>query len=189
MIHIITVHFKTDRWVDLQLKQIDKHVTNYKIWSYCDGFDISPHVHKFHFCENFPQSTSVSNIGYLNHIAKLNSLTHVVLSDTNTREDDLLIWLDSDSFPISDMNVYISKKLSKYPLIAINRPENGGDVIPHPSFTCTTVYFWKEHNLNWSGVPGSDTKKTNKQGLHDPGGFIYKNLLSKNLDWFKLLRT
>lgn len=186
MIHIITVHFKSDKWVDLQLKQINEHVSDYKVWSYCDGFDISPHKHKFHFCEN--SKTEGKSEGYLDHIEKLNSLTQVVLSDVDTQEDDLLIWLDSDSFPINNVNNHVSEKMLKYPLIAINRPENGGDVIPHPSFTCTSVSFWIKHKLNWSGIPGENSS-TNKHGLHDPGGFIYNALSEKKIEWYRLLRT
>ena len=183
MIHIITIHFKTPKWIDLQLKQIDKHTSDYKVWTYCDGFGISPHKHKFHFCENFKQSKSVPKVGSKNHMAKLNSLTQVVLRDVDTQDDDLLIWLDSDSFPINNVNDYVSGKMSKYPLIAINRPENDGDVIPHPSFTSTSVSFWKRHKLNWNGIPKG------KLGTLDTGGELYRYLLNKNIEWYKLLRT
>jgi hypothetical protein len=110
MIHIITIHFKTPKWVDLQLKQIDKHTSDYKVWTYCDGFDISPHKHKFHFCENFKHSDKIYKQASHNHQAKLNSLTEVVLSDVDTQDNDLLIWLDSDSFPIKNVNDYVSEK-------------------------------------------------------------------------------
>lgn len=182
MIHIITIHFKTDKWVDLQLRQIDKYISDYKVWTYCDGFDISPHRHKFHFCENFKQSKPISK-GATDHMTKLNSLTQVVLNDVDTQDDDLLIWLDSDSFPIKNVNDYVSEKISKYPLIAINRVENAGDVIPHPSFTSTSVSFWKRHKLNWNVVPGG------KLGTNDPGGKMYMYLKNKNIEWYKLLRT
>lgn len=185
MIHIITVHFETEKWIDLQLMQIDKYISDYKVWVYCDGFDHLPHKDKFYFCK---QHTSKRNEGYLNHMEKLNSLTNVVLNDKKTKDTDILVWLDSDAFPIRDVNDYINEKLLKYPLIAVNRPENAGDVIPHPSFTCTFVSFWKKHKLNWDGVP-SDNGPLNKQGLHDPGGKIYKSLLEKNIEWYKLLRT
>ena len=182
MKHIITVHHKTNKWIDLQVKQIGKHISNCKVWSYCDGFDILPHRHKFDFCEN--SNIDIMNGSSLNHMAKLNSLTDIVLKSKDVNENDLLIWLDSDAFPIKDLDEYISKKMSRYNFIAINRPENGGDRIPHPSFTCSTVSFWKKHNLNWNGLP--DIKK---HGLNDTGGYIYKVLTSKNIEWYKLLRT
>lgn len=184
MIHIITIHFKNPKWVDLQLKQIDKHISDYKVWTYCDGFDISSHKHKFHFCENFKQSKSVSKVEHKNHMAKLNSLTQLVICDVETHDDDLLIWLDSDSFPINNVNDYVPEKMSKYPLIAINRPENAGDVIPHPSFTSTSVSFWKQHKLNWNGISG-----WGEPGTWDPGGELYMYLKNKNIEWYKLMRT
>lgn len=185
MIHIITVHFKTDEWIDLQLMQIGRHISDYKVWTYLDGFDHLPHKDKFYFCKQY---ASKCNEGYLDHIEKLNSLTNVVLNDKKTKDTDILIWLDSDSFPIRDLNDYINEKLLKYPLIAVNRPENNGDVIPHPSFTCTSVSFWKKHKLNWDGFLG-ENKQMLGQGLHDPGGKIYKLLLEKNIEWYKLFRT
>lgn len=183
MIHIITIHFKTDKWVDLQLRQIDKHISDYKVWTYCDGFDISPHRHKFHFCENFKHSKKITKQTSSNHWIKLNSLTEVVLNDVDTQDDDLLIWLDSDSFPIKNVNDYVSEKISKYPLIAINRVENDGDVIPHPSFTSTSVSFWKRHKLNWNGLPEG------KLDIKDSGGALYVYLKNNNIEWYKLLRT
>ena len=184
MIHIITIHFKTDKWVDLQLRQINKHISDYKVWAYCNRFDISPHRHKFHFCENFKHSEKIPKRQLSeNHWTKLNSLTQVVLNDADTQDDDLLIWLDSDSFPIKNVNDYVSEKISKYPLIAINRVENAGDVIPHPSFTSTSVSFWKRHKLNWSGVPNG------KFGTKDSGGELHMYLLNNNIEWYKLLRT
>ena len=182
MIHIITVHHNTNRWIDLQIKQIGKNISNYKVWSYCDGFDILPHKHKFHFCENSNIDVKIGTS--LNHMAKLNSLTNIVLKSNGVEESDLLIWLDSDAFPIKHLDEYISKKMSKYNFIAINRPENGGDRIPHPSFTCSTVSFWKKHNLNWNGLSG-----VRKHGLNDTGGYIYKVLTQKKIEWYKLLRT
>lgn len=186
IIHIITVHFKTSKWIDLQLKQIEKHFSNYKVWSYCDGFNITPHQHKFHFCQN--SKTETNKLGYIDHMLKLNSLTDIVLCDNNTQADDLLVWLDSDAFPIKNFNLYTSNKIPKYPLIAVHRPENAGDAIPHPSFTCTTVSFWKKYKLNWNGIPGK-TGRLNKQGLHDPGGKLYQDLLENGVEWYRMRRT
>ena len=193
MIHIITVHFKTDEWIDVQLTQIDKHISDYKLWSYCDGFDISPHKHKFHFCENF-SPTIKYRTGYLNHMDKLNSLTKVVMDDDETKDDDLLIWMDSDAFPVDDVNDYVVEKLSKYPLIAVHRLEHAREEFhPHPSFTCTNVFFWKKHKLNWDGVPGiiddNNPMGLNKHGLHDPGGKLYQDLLENNIEWYRMRRT
>ena len=185
MIHIITIHFKSERWIDLQLKHINKHIKNYKMWVYCDGFDHLPHKDKFNFCQEY--TSEIRQPCELDHIEKLNSLTNVVLNDKKTNNTDLLVWLDSDAFPIRGVNDYINEKLLKYPLIAIQRPENGGDVIPHPSFTCCSVDFWKKTKLNWDGQTHQD--RVIKNGLHDPGGKIYKVLLEKNIEWYKLLRT
>lgn len=187
MIHIITCHYKTDRWIDLQLKYVKKHVKNYKLWAYFDGVDHTPHKHKFDFCQEYiPQ---IRKRCELDHIEKLNSLTNIVLKAKKTKDNDLLLWLDSDALPIRDLNRYVNKKLANYCLLAINRPENDGDLIPHPSFTCTTVSFWKKHKLNWDAVPGRLNRRKNPYGLYDAGGKLYQDLLEKNIEWYKLLRT
>jgi hypothetical protein len=186
VIHIITVHHNTDRWVDLQLKYVSKHVKNYKLWAYFDGVDHIPHKHKFDFCQEYkPEIRSRCEV---DHIEKLNSLTNTVLKAEKTKDTDLILWLDSDALPIRDLNAYIDKKLANYCLLAINRPENGGDLIPHPSFTCTTVSFWKKHKFNWDGVPGRKDIR-NKHGLHDAGGKLYQDLLAMGVEWYRLLRT
>jgi len=192
MIHIITIHSKIDKWIDPQLKQISKYISNYKVWAYCDGFNILKHKHKFYFCENFKNENKKKTLeASSDHMVRLNSLTQLVLDDPETQESDFLIWMDSDAFPVNHVNDYISKKLLEYPLIAVNRPENGGDVIPHPSFTCTHASFWKNHRLNWDGLPVDDPKKLCFTGgdLYDTGGKLYKYLLDQNIDWYRLLRT
>ena len=198
MIHILTVHFKSDKWIDLQLKQIDKHITNYKVWSYCDGFDISSHKHKFHYCGVWPAGRER---GGQSHWKKLNKLSERVIKDTDTKDGDILIWMDSDTLPINNVNDHISERLSTYSLLAVNRLENAGDVIPHPSFACSTVAFWKKHNLenpkmcNWGGsfIRSKASPKRNRfgepPGTYDNGGSLYFYLLDNNIEWYRMRRT
>jgi hypothetical protein len=186
MIHILTIHFNTDRWLDLQLQYIKAHVHGYKTWMYYEGFEGTAHEGKYYFCKEYSCKKKYKRIE-LDHIEKLNSLTSLVLSHRDTKDGDLLMWLDSDSFPIRDLNQYIEEKLRTYPLLAIQRPENGGDLIPHPSFTCCSVDFWKRNKLSWDGCRPQN--KLCPNGLHDPGGSIYRTLTETNTPWYKLRRT
>lgn len=196
MIHICTIHFKTPKWVELQAKFFSKYISQeYKVYSYCDGFDFTEYKKYFYFVSNSPvnlfQDEGFENpsVGYLDHISKLNSLTNEVVNIKSVDPYDIIIWMDSDSLLVSNLSNYIYKKMKQFPLLAVCRPENNGDIIPHPSFTCTTVGFWKNNHLDWSGVPGKCENQTNKSGLHDPGGKMYKTLEKHEIDWYRMRRS
>lgn len=191
MIHILTIHFKSDKWIDLQLSRVNQHIKEYKVWAYCDKFNSDQHEHKFHFCgkgitavQSFNASEDAVRLGpFGNHWVKLNSLTKMVLDDEHTKEDDLIIWLDSDAFPVNDVDDYLTSKLDTNPFLAIVRTENANDVIPHPSFACTTVEFCRKHNLDWRNI------RRAPNGMNDVGGYLYKYFEDNNIDWFRLRRT
>ena len=198
MIHILTIHVNSDQWIDLQLGQINKHTKDYKVWSYCDGFDVSSYKDKFHFCESWQrkdnQKMNEGNKMSSDHSTKLDDLTTFVCNDPDTKDDDIMIWMDSDAFPVNNVNNYVTKKLSKYPLLGVNRKENpNGDVIPHPSFVCSTAIFWRQHKWSWSGCQLvrklSTRKRFNTGGTHDTGGKLYLHLLINNIDWYRMHRT
>jgi hypothetical protein len=180
-IHILTVHIRTDKWIRPQIDYLHKNVKNFKIWSFCDLIDLEPIKNNFDFCES---SKIVGRPETKDHFLKLNKLVDIVVSHKDTSDDDVLIFLDSDSFPVKPLNNFIESKLNDYPLIAIQRVENAGDVIPHPSFTACRVNFWRDHELDWkwesidSGL-----------GRQDAGGYLYSYLLKKNINWYKIKRT
>ena len=60
-------------------------------------------------------------------------------------DEDILLFIDGDAFPISDVATYAEEKLKQFPLIAVQRSENDGDPQPHPCFCITTVGFWKKN--------------------------------------------
>ena len=183
MIHLMTAtHFGTPKWIDLQLSNIRRHLGKTHVWAFCDGFDISPHLEKFHFCENGDRPGNRSR-GSPNHWGKLNRLTELVL-ESGPAPDDILIWMDSDAFPIAPMGDYLKARFRRFPFLAINRFENHRDVIPHPSFACTTVRFCRRHGLNWRGGAGAA-----EGGLRDTGGHLYLYLRDRGIAWYRLRRT
>jgi len=117
-----------------------------------------------------------------NHWTKLNKLTNMVVNDVSTNNNDILIWLDCDAFPVTDVNDFIESKLKEYEFFAINRKEMNNSVIPHPSFAGCKVELWKKFNLSWEGIPyapcGNET--------HDTGGKMYEILQKNKIDWYKL---
>ena len=100
-----------------------------------------------------------------NHWTKLNNLTNIVVNDDDTNDDDILIWLDCDAFPVADVNDFIESKLQEFEFFAIYRKEMNNSVIPHPSFAGCKVKLWKKFNLSWEGIPHAPLGKE----THDTG--------------------
>ena len=189
MIHVITIHHHCERWIKLQHRYLNKHVQDCKVWAYIDRIpEWQKHQESFHFAKPSGkldlERCTPGHEGSRNHWTKLNKLTSLVIEDSDTKEDDILVWLDSDAFPLVPLNPFIEAKLEKFPFVAVQRPENLGDKYPHPSFACSTVKFWKEHSLTWSGDPVN-----RKGGRHDTGGKLLIYFLEHDIEWYRLRRT
>jgi len=177
MIHIATIHWKSDKWIDIQLKYLNKNIhEEFRVYAFLNDID-NKHYSKF-YC--------VLNDDIKDHGEKLNLLAEKIINSTDN-EDDLIMFLDGDAFPIKDLMPNIYNRLMEYKLLAIRRKENVGDIIPHPSFCVSTIKFWKEINGNWS--KGYMYKNKYNYEVTDPGGYLYKTLSEKKINWYPLLRV
>ena len=127
--------------------------------------------------------------GSRNHWLKLNKLTNFVTSQADVRDDDILIWLDSDAFPIGPLEKPLLEYLEHFPFVAVRRDENHRpgalpDKIPHPSFAACRVEFWRTHPLTWAGH-----RKNAKEGRNDTGGQLLTYLVVNHISWQPLRRT
>lgn len=177
MIYIATIHWQSDRWIYIQRKYLDKYISEeYRVFAFLDKID---NQHEKHFYFSINQTLS-------DHGVKLNILADAIKHDSEC-DDDILIFLDGDAFPINDLIPYLRNKLDNYPLIALKREENLGDVIAHPAFCATTIRFWKEIKGNWE----KGFKYKNRLGriVTDVGGYLYFNLSHNNIHWYPLLRS
>jgi len=206
MIHIVTNHHETLRWLKLQSYFLAKNTPpehEYRV--YCGVTDIDakrqegleevldsglPTLanHTFFKLEN------VIN----NHGTKLDELSKIVIEQGDWSPDDLLIFIDPDAFPIENtwlhflMEALRGKSLLKdfpggCPLIAISREENPEPLLkdelkpyPHPCFCATTVGYWKEKKLSWKIDPSRRI---------ETAGVILKELVEEEDNWGRLLRT
>ena len=188
MHHLITIHHNSERWLTLQPKYIKKFAPEAKTWSYANGIrNFKKHSDNFYFLEQSGKldlgPCNPSSVGSRNHWTKLDKLTNLVL-DTEAEDEDVLVWLDSDSLILKPLQEYTALKLKDYNFIAVQRPENRGDLIPHPSFAFCKAKFWRENNLSWRGEVGNISN-----GRLDSGGFLL-NFFNKNHEnWFKMQRT
>jgi len=177
MIHILTVHWQSDKWIDIQLEYLKRNITDdYRVYAFLNGISES-HSSKFYYTN----SDSIQE-----HEVKLNRLAKVVL-DHSTDQDDLLIFLDGDAFPIGDIVTFAREKLKNYPLLAIQRRENLGDMQPHPSFCATTTLFWQKIGGDWARGYTWLNKIGNK--VCDTGGVLMSVLNEKGIEWYPMLRS
>ncbi|MGA2222837.1 MAG: hypothetical protein ABSH41_00150 [Syntrophobacteraceae bacterium] len=177
MIHIATVHWQDDRWIDIQLKYLKSNITRpFKIYAFLNDLE-RDHRSKFFYSSSEPIQS---------HAIKLNLLADMAAFNAE-HGDDLLIFIDGDAFPVGDVLQFAYSKLNEYPLIAILRRENDGDIQPHPSFCVTTIKFWKEIDGDWK--QGFGWKNTRGEKVTDVGGNLLKILDEKKIDWYPMLRS
>jgi hypothetical protein len=175
MIHIATVHFKSTTWIGIQREYLDRHVHEpFMVWAAVEGI---PNPHS----QPFDVIVSTRKL----HADKLNLLGHMIVDRTN--EDDIVIFLDSDAFPIAELMTMIRHELEDSYLVAVQRRENLGDVQPHPLFCATTVGRWRDIRGDWGGA--YTWRNTFGEETGDIGGNLLYLLESRGLKWTPLLRT
>jgi hypothetical protein len=175
MIHIATVHHRSPRWIDVQLEYLRRHITEpYRVVANLEGVD-PHHAAKF--------DRVVPAIG--RHAGKLNLLAAEIVAEA--RDDDIIIFLDGDAFPIVDPMPLVREALDTTALVAVLRRENGEDQQPHPSFCAVRVGTWDRLRGDWSmGHPWQDDRGI---WVSDSGGNLLASLERRELAWTPLLRT
>jgi hypothetical protein len=177
-IYICTVHYRTERWIRPQLFFLKKNVG-----ADCKVFACVPpsRMRKdFHLESSYAPSSS----GGQNHADKLNYLARLVCEEAN--DNDILVFLDGDAFPIAPVASFLSEALRTHPFVAVQRLENGGDDHPHPSFAATTVGFWRAIKGDWSVASYMNSQGTE---VTDTGGALFNNLVARQMPWRAMLRS
>ena len=178
MIHIATVHWQTDKWIDTQLKYLKKNIKeNYRVYAFLNGIDQKHNKQFYYSCNEDIQE----------HYIKLNLLGEIIKLSSKNKDEDLIFFLDGDAFPIGDIVTFVRETISSHKLVAIQRVENGGDIQPHPSFCATTISFWEEINGTWKS--GYEWINNRGNPISDVGGDLLKLLSDNNINWLPLLRT
>jgi hypothetical protein len=176
MLHIATVHWRNEAWIGIQRRYLERHIRGpFRIYAFLN--DIRPeHRASFHYCSTEP---------IREHAVKLNLLAEVIQRCAS--DDDLLMFLDGDAFPVSALMPLLVERLSTHPLVAVQRLENHGDRQPHPCFCVTTVGFWKSIGGDWK--EGYAWNDASGKPTTDVGGNLLGILESRGVDWFPLHRS
>lgn len=179
MIHIVTVHYKNDFWVDKQLEYLEKNIKqSYKVYA-CLNELKKDHSSKFFYSSDYNPS------GEFNHADKLNFLAAKVIEQANDK--DLIMFLDSDAFPITELIPILKDKMKDNKLIAVMRKENNEQKQPHPCFAICNVGFWKKIKGDWRG--GYKWKDKYGRKVTDVGGNLLEILEKNHIKWYPLLRS
>ena len=177
MIHILTVHWKDPKWINIQKEYIMRHLHDqYLFYAFLN--DLSEEYNKLF--------DYVSTEPIRDHATKLNILADLASFNAQS-EDDVLVFIDGDAFPVREVSTFVQSKLEMFPLVAIQRLENNGDVQPHPSFCATTVKFWRSIRGDWKS--GYCWKNQDGIDVTDVGGNLLRNLRGKGVEWYPLLRS
>jgi hypothetical protein len=169
------VHYRSPLWIEIQGRYLREHISvPYRTWASLQEIDPSYAVH---FDRVIDQAGR--------HSDKLNHLAIEIMAEAS--EDDLLMFLDGDAFPIVDPMPLISDGLAKAPLIAVRRAENAGDPQPHPCFCVTTVRAWRELCGDWS--QGYPWVNSDGERVSDLGGNLLRKLELSKTPWVEVLRS
>jgi hypothetical protein len=171
MLHVVTVHWQDERWIDPQLRFLERNAGEHRVYASLNGIDPAWKP-RFSFAEDLEGT----------HPEKLNDLARIVREQAS--DDDLLLFLDGDAFPIAPVTADL---LGGTPLAAVRRDENLGQTQPHPCFCLTTVGFWFEIDGDWD--QGFTWTASNGEELTDAGGNLLGILQARGIDWRPLLRS
>ncbi|MFC2112202.1 hypothetical protein ACFLTA_02955 [Bacteroidota bacterium] len=172
-VHIATIHWPYGKWMDIQHYYLEKNLgSEYNYYAVVNK-DTKVVEQRFNYVS---KSTQANHSKHLNHL-----LSYVLESSAD--ENEILVFLDGDAFPVAPLHEYLENSLEEYPLIAIQRLENVGEFIPHPSFCAAKIGFWKELGPIWGEM------RTSHEFGKDPGGNLFDRLKDKGMNWGKLMRT
>jgi hypothetical protein len=175
VLYVATVHYLSPRWIEIQTRYLREHLSiPYQTWSSLEGIDPSYAVH---FDRILDQKGS--------HAGKLNHMAMEISQEAS--DDDLLMFLDGDAFPIADPMPLVEEGLSRAGLVAVRRAENVDEPQPHPCFCVTTVGTWRALPGDWTAGPtwpGARGRPTT-----DVGGNLLRRLELTHTPWVEILRS
>ena len=175
MLHVATVHYRSARWIEIQTRQLREHLSvDYMTWTSLEGIDPS-------YGSRFDRVLRQHG----RHAGKLNHLALEISHEAD--EDDLIMFLDGDAFPIADPMPVVAQGLERAPLVAIRRLENLREPQPHPSFCVTSVRTWRSLPGDWS--LGCTWRTPTGRTITDVGGNLRRALELSETPWVPLLRS
>ena len=96
MLNIVTVHWKSDKWVAPQLRYLDQNVdTEFRVFASLNGIEDPELWKRFHLAEDLEGT----------HAEKLNALGRMAVDQSDPT--DQLLFLDGDAFPVRPIGTWM----------------------------------------------------------------------------------
>ncbi len=175
MIHVATVHYRSDKWIDVQLAYLRRHV--HEPYRVVANLEAVPGDHDSKFDQVVPARGG--------HPGKLNLLASMIVAEAGP--DDLIMFLDGDAFPVADPMPAAHRALEETVLFAVQRRENDGDRQPHPCFCVIRAQDWDRLHGDWSA--GYSWTNGRGQTISDVGGNLLGILERSKEPWTPILRS
>jgi hypothetical protein len=171
---VCSVHVDTEpRWLDIQTRYVRANIPRARIIAAVDGSQLAHAKAILDYAAVLPGQ----------HAEKLDTLASVVIEELSKSDDDILIFLDGDAFPIRPIDKFVLDVLSEWPLAAVCRRELPGEDFPHPSWCFTKVELWRQLPGTWS-LSSFDNDRRNDMGAE------LRDLLEANgTPWHELHRS
>lgn len=182
------MHHKTSHFINIQAENLRKFTPNlqskYKV--YCGLSEITDYAGEEH---NFVNHAFYNISTVLNqHWFRMNYLVDILKKNEEVKDEDLLVFLDGDAFPIEFWEPKIRELLETHEIVAADRREDLEPLLsdemkpyPHPLFLATKAKFWIDNELKW----GIDESK----GISTPGCLLKLWLEENNYSYAPLVRT
>jgi hypothetical protein len=175
LIHVATVHWKDDRWVEVQLRYLERFLPQpFRVYAFLSRLE-RDHSDRFFY-------SSAEDVA--DHATKLDLLADVI-GFAAEEDDDPLLFIDGDAFPIAPVGPLV-ERLPASRLVAVRRGELG-DPQPHPCFCLTTVGLWRELGADWHRGPSWRNAESNE--VSDVGANLMAALERSGIGWEALLRS
>jgi hypothetical protein len=190
VIHVVTVHWRRDEWIDRQLSSIHRYAPGARTWASLDYID-PQHFSKFDHAWSLetadlglglePYASTSDDPDGDRHGLKLNELARRVMEVAE--DDDIIVFLDGDALLLAPLDQVI-ERMDR--LAAVRRDENDGDMFPHPSLLVTRVATWRELGGDWRR--GEFLTNANGRTMTDTGTRLVALLRDKQWSWSALTR-
>jgi hypothetical protein len=178
-VHVATVHWRDDRFIDVQLRFLQRYVEPpLRVYAFLNHLP-EGHEAKFFYTSDAPLKS---------HAVKLNLLADMICFAAES-DNDWIVFLDGDAFPVAPVRPALAGPLGVRELVAVRREEKGA-LQPSPCFCVTTVGLWRRLGGDWQriGRPTNENRAQRSPSA-DVGGRVLRALNRDGIEWHPLLRT
>lgn len=187
--YFITNHHNHDSFISLQGSYLRRYCkSEYKV--YCGASNIKEIRAKKENVETHKFVQTGHPFLKNDHGLKMNYLSDMIREEEEINDDDLLVFIDGDAFPIAEWEEETMEALKDNKLVSVYRTENLEPLMPehhkpypHLLFVAVKAKFWFDNDLKWEKAQGEGPLGPPlKFWLEENGHSVYPLLRSNKVD-------